>query len=137
MNCSGNRSYRSSVPRRGDVFGWTVLISGVFTQLEQGTHTFFSSEAVYNSNSFRSQECISPDRRAVRQTFWTSRLQKTPFQRGYCTGVKINTDMVCKNWSIYGFLGPSWVLITAYNICPPHDTAKKYPSLIPSNFSQK
>ena len=27
--------------------------------------------------------------------------------------------MVCKNWGIYGFLGPSWVLITAYNICAP------------------
>ena len=26
--------------------------------------------------------------------------------------------MVCKNRCIYGFLGPSWVLIT-YNICPP------------------
>ena len=26
--------------------------------------------------------------------------------------------MVFKNWGIYGFLGPSWVLIT-YNICPP------------------
>ena len=25
--------------------------------------------------------------------------------------------MVCKNGGIYGFLGPSWVLIT-YNICP-------------------
>ena len=27
--------------------------------------------------------------------------------------------MVCKNRAIYGFLGPSWVLITAYNIRPP------------------
>ena len=26
--------------------------------------------------------------------------------------------MVYKNRGIYGFLGPSWVLIT-YNICPP------------------
>ena len=26
--------------------------------------------------------------------------------------------MVCTNRGIYGFLGPSWVLIT-YNICPP------------------
>ena len=26
--------------------------------------------------------------------------------------------MVCKNRGIYGFWGPSWVLIT-YNICPP------------------
>ena len=26
--------------------------------------------------------------------------------------------MVCKRRGIYGFLGPSWVLIT-YNICPP------------------
>ena len=25
---------------------------------------------------------------------------------------------MCKNRGIYGFLGPSWVLIT-YNICPP------------------
>ena len=26
--------------------------------------------------------------------------------------------MVCENGGIYGFLRPSWVLIT-YNICPP------------------
>ena len=26
--------------------------------------------------------------------------------------------MVCKNTSIYGFLGPWWVL-TTYNVCPP------------------
>ena len=26
--------------------------------------------------------------------------------------------MVCKNRGVYGFFGPSWVLIT-YTICPP------------------
>ena len=29
--------------------------------------------------------------------------------------------MVCKNRGIYGFLGPSWVLIT-YIICPPRNS---------------
>ena len=33
--------------------------------------------------------------------------------------------MMCKIRGIYGFLGPSWVLIT-YNICPPRSSRNSY-----------
>ena len=36
--------------------------------------------------------------------------------------------MVCKNKDTYGFLGPSWVLIT-YNICPPVTSSRVEPAL--------
>ena len=36
--------------------------------------------------------------------------------------------MVCKNWGVYGFLGPSWVLIT-YIICPPGNGVRLEPTL--------